>query len=162
VRRNAQHRSILTVVSATSAPPFQRPHHRRNLFHPAVNSFTRQTHPTVNRKHFFMNILSIEFSCPQKMHTWTLLFGSIPLKHARHFDYWHQPLNMGKRVCCLDCHEAGLCCHLVIHIESLLHPLQMFYFHLWHTFWLSLVLCGEMRCFLMLRGQVVHIVTTAV
>jgi hypothetical protein len=28
----------------------------------------------------------------------------------------------------LDCHEAGLCCYLVIHIESLLRLLQQFYF----------------------------------
>jgi hypothetical protein len=34
-------------------------------------------------------------------------------------------------VCYLDCHEAGLCCYLVIHIENLLRPLQLFYFHLW-------------------------------
>jgi hypothetical protein len=34
------------------------------------------------------------------------------------------------RVCYLDCHEAGLCCYIVIHIETLLHPLQLFYFHL--------------------------------
>jgi hypothetical protein len=33
---------------------------------PAVNRFTRQTLPTVNRKHFFMNILCTESFCPQK------------------------------------------------------------------------------------------------
>jgi hypothetical protein len=33
------------------------------------NSFTRQTLPTVNRKHFFMNILCIESFCPQKRTT---------------------------------------------------------------------------------------------
>jgi hypothetical protein len=42
-------------------------------------------------------------------------------------------------VCYLDCHEAGLCCYLVIHIENLLRPLQLFYFHLWPAYWLSLV-----------------------
>jgi hypothetical protein len=26
----------------------------------------------------------------------------------------------------LGCHEAGLCCYLVIHIENLLRPLQLF------------------------------------
>jgi hypothetical protein len=41
-------------------------HHQRNVCHPAVNRFTRQTLPTVNRKHFFMNILCIEPFCPQK------------------------------------------------------------------------------------------------
>jgi hypothetical protein len=39
----------------------------------------------------------------------------------------------------LDCHEAGLCCYLVIHIENLLCPLQLYYFHLWPVYWLSLV-----------------------
>jgi hypothetical protein len=33
-------------------------------------------------------------------------------------------------VCYLDCHEAGLCCYLVIHKEILLRPLQLFYFPL--------------------------------
>jgi hypothetical protein len=40
--------------------------HQRNVCHPAVNRFTRQTFPTVKRKHFFMNILCIESFCPQK------------------------------------------------------------------------------------------------
>jgi hypothetical protein len=26
---------------------------------------------------------------------------------------------MGMRVCYLDCHEARLCCYLVIHVENL-------------------------------------------
>jgi hypothetical protein len=42
------------------------------------------------------------------------------------------------RVCYLDCHEAGLCCYLVVHIENLLRQLKLFYFHLWHIYWLSL------------------------
>jgi hypothetical protein len=40
--------------------------------------------------------------------------------------YWNQPLNMHVRVYYLDCHEAGSCCYLVSHIESLLRPLQVF------------------------------------
>jgi hypothetical protein len=43
------------------------------------------------------------------------------------------------RVCYLDCYEVGLCCYLVIHIENLLRPLQLFYFHLWPIYWLFLV-----------------------
>jgi hypothetical protein len=31
------------------------------------------------------------------------------------------PLNIRMRVCYQDCHEAGLCCYLVTHIENLLH-----------------------------------------
>jgi hypothetical protein len=42
-------------------------------------------------------------------------------------------------ICYLDCDEAGLFCYLVIQIETLLHPLQLFYFHLWLTYWLSLI-----------------------
>jgi hypothetical protein len=70
----------------------------------------------------------------------TLLLGSTPLKHGRHFDYWNQPLYM--RVCYLDCHKAGLCCYLVIHIENLLRPLQLFYFYMWPIYWLFLVYCS--------------------
>jgi hypothetical protein len=29
---------------------------------------------------------------------------------------------MNMRACYLDCHEAGLCCYLVTHIENLLRP----------------------------------------
>jgi hypothetical protein len=32
-----------------------------------------------------------------------------------------------------------LCCYLVIHTENLLHPIHMFYFHLWPTYWLSFI-----------------------
>jgi hypothetical protein len=60
VRRNPQHRSLLAVVSATSAPPFQHLRHQRNVCPPVVSRFMRQTLPTVNRKHFSMNILYIE------------------------------------------------------------------------------------------------------
>jgi hypothetical protein len=137
VRRNPQHRSILTVVSAISSPPFQPLRHQQNVCQPDVNCFTRQTLPTVNRKHFF--ILRIMSFCPQSTHNITLLFGSICLQHGRHFDYWNQLLNMRMRVCCLYCHEARLCCYLVIHIENLLRPVQLFYFHLWAIYWLFLV-----------------------
>jgi hypothetical protein len=66
------------------------------------------------------------------------LFGITLLKHGRHFDYWNQTMNMRMRVCYLECHEAGLCCYLVIHIENLLHPLKLFYFHLGPIYWLSI------------------------
>jgi hypothetical protein len=46
---------------------------------------------------------------------------------------------MGMHVFYLDCHEVGLCCYLVIHIEDLLHPLQLFYFYLKPVYWLSLI-----------------------
>jgi hypothetical protein len=76
------------------------------------------------------------------MHKITLFFGSMLLKHGRHIDYWNQPLNMRMRVCYLDSHQAGLCCYLVIHIENLLHSIQLFYFRLCPVYWLSLVGIG--------------------
>jgi hypothetical protein len=110
----------LIAVSATFTPPFQPLRHQRNIWHPVVNRFTRQTLPAVNRKHFFINILWIVSFYPQKTQNITLLFVSILLKRP----------NMRMHVCYLDCHETGLCCYLVIHIKNLLHPLQLFYFHL--------------------------------
>jgi hypothetical protein len=70
----------------------------------------------------------------------TPLSGSIRLKHGRHFGYLNKPLNTRMRVCYLDCHETGLCCYLAMDIENLLRPLQLFYFHLWPIYWLSLVI----------------------
>jgi hypothetical protein len=74
---------------------------------------------------------------PTKTYNRTLFFGNILLKHGHHFDYWNQPLNRRMRFCYLDSHEAGLCCYLVIHIENLLLPLQLFHCHLWPIYWLS-------------------------
>jgi hypothetical protein len=145
LRRNPQHRRLLTVVSETFPSPFRPLRHQRNLCHPAVNRFKRQTLPTVNSTNFFVNILCTESFRPQKAHSRTLLFGSVLLKHGHHFYCWNQPLNMRMRLCYLDFREAGLCCYLVIHIENLLRPLQLFYFHLWPTYWLFLVynLCNS-------------------
>jgi hypothetical protein len=139
---NPQHRNLLSAFSnfrtgSDIICDFRKS--IRELPCPVVNRFTRQTLSTLNKKHFFMNILCIESLCPQKTHNRTLLFGSSLLNDGRHFDYWNQPLNLRIRVCCLDCHEAGLCCYVVIHIETLLRPLQLFYFHLWPIYWLSLV-----------------------
>jgi hypothetical protein len=75
-----------------------------------------------------------------KTHNRNLLFDSTLLKHSRHFYYWNKPLNMRTRVCYHDCHEAGLCCYLMVHIGNLLRPLHLFYFHLGPIYWLSLVL----------------------
>jgi hypothetical protein len=105
-----------------------------------VNSFTRQTLPIVNRKYLFMNILCIKSSCPQKKtHNRTLFFGSMLLKHGRHFDYYNQLLSMRMLVFYLECNEAGICCYGLIHIENPLRPLQLFYFNLWHIYWLFLL-----------------------
>jgi hypothetical protein len=76
VRRNPQHRRLLIVVPAPSALPFQPLRQQRNVCHPVVTCFTLRTLPTVNRKHFFMNILCIVSFCPQETHNRTLLFSS--------------------------------------------------------------------------------------
>jgi hypothetical protein len=95
-------------------------------------------------KHFRKISLRISFAlcplCSQKTHNRTLLFDSTLLKHSCHFDYWNQPLNMRMHVCYVDCHGVRLCCWLVIYIENQLRPLQLFYFHLWVIYRLSLVI----------------------
>jgi hypothetical protein len=139
MRRNLQHRSILTVVSITFALLLQPIRQQRTVCHPVVNRFTQQTLPTVNRKHFFTNMLRSESFFPTKTHNIILLFGNTLLDHRCHFDYWNQPLNVIMHFCYLDWHEAGLCCYLVIQIENVLLPLQLFYFHLWPIYWLSIV-----------------------
>jgi hypothetical protein len=60
----------------------------------AVNHFMWQTLPTINKRHFFMNILCIESFCPGRNAQKTLLFSRTLLKHGRHFYYWNQALNM--------------------------------------------------------------------
>jgi hypothetical protein len=126
VRRNPQHRRLLTVVSATSQPPFQRLHHQRNDCHPNTNRFTRQTHSIVNRKPLFMNILRIESFRPQNKRT-TERYSSVFAPQARS-PFWLLKLasEMRMRVWYLDCHEAGLCCSLVIRIQNILRPLQIY------------------------------------
>jgi hypothetical protein len=123
----------------------------REFIDTVVDRFMRQTLRAVNRKHFFVNILCIESFCAQESHNRTLLCGSILLKHGCHFDYWNQLLNMRIRVCYLDCHEGGLCFYLVMYIENHLHPLQLFYFHLWPIYWSSLVRKTSVFFFLLLQ-----------
>jgi hypothetical protein len=79
-----QHRKkSLTVVSATSAPPFQPPRHQRNVCYPIVNHVMRLTLSTVNTKHFIMNIFRIESSCPQKKKRTTERCSSVVYTQAR-------------------------------------------------------------------------------
>jgi hypothetical protein len=137
VRRNPQHRSILTCLS-----------HFRTWSGISCNFLTTQLWTALrdDTSHRKQETFLCEYPLhwvllPRKTHIRTLLLGSIVLEHGLHFDYWNQPLNMRMRVCYLDCHVAGLCCYLVVHIENLLRPLQLFYFHLWPIYWLSLVYC---------------------
>jgi hypothetical protein len=124
-RQSPQHRSVLTVVSVTSAPPFQPLRHQRNVCHTVVNRFTWQIHTSHRKQETFLYEYRLHWvllPTQKKTHNRTLLFSST-FKHGHHFDYWKQPLNMSMRVWYLDCHEVWLCCYLVIHIENLLHPL---------------------------------------
>jgi hypothetical protein len=59
----------------------------------------------------------------------TLLSTRTLLEHGHHFDYWNLPLNMCMRAATQSVMKPGLCCYLLIYIESL------FYFHLWPTYW---------------------------
>jgi hypothetical protein len=93
------------------------------IFDSVVNRITRQILSTVNRKHFFVNILCIESFCPQKRPTERYL--SLAQSSSTVAILTTEP-----SLCYLDCHEAGLCCYVLIHIENLLHPLQLFCFHL--------------------------------
>jgi hypothetical protein len=149
VRRNSQHMSLLTVMPANSAPPFQ---HLRllNVRERILQTRCEPLYAT-NTSHRKLEIFLDEYP----LH-WVLLltknahqnpiFRYYTPKHGRHFDYWNDPLIMRMRVCNLDCHETGLYSYLVIHIENLLLPLQLFYFHLWSTYWLFLIL-QERVCF---------------
>jgi hypothetical protein len=93
-----------------------------------VNRFTWQTLSTVNRKHFFINILWIESFCPHKnaQQNAALRYYSPPIRSP----FWLlKPAS-----------EECMCiCYLVVHMENLLHPVQVFYFPLWPIYWLSLV-----------------------
>jgi hypothetical protein len=145
VRRNPQHGSLFdyclshfrTTVSTFFSSARRLP--------PRRDRFTRQTLSTVNRKHFFMTSLCIESCCPQKTHNETLLFGSVPqalspfwlLKPASehaHARLLPRPFLFWKNKCVykkglanahptryLDCHEAGLCCYLVIQKTYYIH-----------------------------------------
>jgi hypothetical protein len=131
VCRNSQHRNFLLMSQPL-------PHLRFNLL------LISETFATKAELLYASNNSSwISFALSLYAHkinpNRTMLFGSILLKHGRHFDYWNQPLNMRMRVRYLDCHEFGLCCYLVIRIENLLRSLRLFYFRLWPVYWLSLV-----------------------
>jgi hypothetical protein len=78
-------------------------------------------------------------------------YSSVHTSQARSPFWLLKPsMNMRMRVCYLDRHEAGLCCYLVIHIENLLRPLQLFYFHLWPIYWLYLLTLPRMQTYMSL------------
>jgi hypothetical protein len=135
--------SISTVVSATSAPQFQPLRHQRNVCHVSRPSceplYMTDTSHSKQEAFLYEYPLHWVLLPTEKTHNKRLLRSITLLKHGRQFDYWNWPLNIRMRVCYLDCHEAGLCCYLVMHIENLLRPLQLICIHLWLIYWLSLV-----------------------
>jgi hypothetical protein len=116
---------------------------------PRWNRFKQQTLPSIDRKHFFMNILCIDSFCLQKStQNRMLIFGCIHLKHGRHLYYWKQPLNMRIRAFYLDYYEAELCCYLMIHIGNVtsmiavLHPFVTYLLTLSHIYHGALEVTG--------------------
>jgi hypothetical protein len=100
----------------------------------ATNTFRRKQEPFLYEYH-------LHWVLPSTKKCTTERCSSVVNPQARsHVDYWNKPLNIRMRVCNVDCHAVGLCCYLVIHIDTMLRPLQLFYFHLWPIYWLSLVL----------------------
>jgi hypothetical protein len=96
---------------------------------------------TSHGKHFFMNILCTESFYPQKMYNRMLLFGCTSSSTVAILTTKTSLWTWTCTCTSVDCHEAGLCCYLVIHIENLSScPLQLLYFHLWPVYWLSLVI----------------------
>jgi hypothetical protein len=138
--KNPQYWSLLTVASATSV---LNPSSSAKRF----SRYSTQLWTTLRDKHFppqTGNIsLWISFALShfshRETHNRTPLFSTTLLKRGRHFDYWNQPLNMCMRAYYLGGNAAGLCSYLAIHIETLLHPLQLFYFQLWPIYWLSFI-----------------------
>jgi hypothetical protein len=82
---------------------------------PIGNCFMQQTLPTLNRKHFFMNILCTKSFRTQKRTrercSAVVHASSTVAVLTTETNLWTCML-----VRCLDCHKAGLCCYLVRHI----------------------------------------------
>jgi hypothetical protein len=135
----------LSVVPATSAPPFQPLCHQRNVCHPFMNCLMWKTLPTINRKYFFFNILCNKSFCPQKnAQQNTALWYYTPHSMVAILTTETSPWTCA-------CASAGLCCYVVIYKENLLHPLQLFYFHLWPIYWLSLIYIVKLSLYLIMK-----------
>jgi hypothetical protein len=64
----SQERDLMGIICGFRTP-------FREFLDSVMSPFMRQTLPTVDRKHFFMNIFCIDSFCPQKTHNRTLLSG---------------------------------------------------------------------------------------
>jgi hypothetical protein len=127
VRWNPRLGSLLTVVSAAEQGDLVVHHLRLSKVLERISRPTCEPLYATNTSH--REEETFIYDCPlhwvllltKKRHNRTLLFGNTILKHGRQFDYWYHPLDIRMRVCYLDCHEAELCCYLVIHIENIHH-----------------------------------------
>jgi hypothetical protein len=86
----------------------------------------------LNRKHFFMIIFCIESFCPQKRTTECCSLVVHPL--SRVVILLLKPASEHGHAHLLP--RLSWSCYLVIHIENLLYPLQLFHFHLLPISWL--------------------------
>jgi hypothetical protein len=88
---------------------------------PSYESLCTTYTSTVNTKHFFNNILLPKKRTTERYSSVVYSSSTVAILTietcARAFAIWTS--------------EADLCCYLVIHVESLLLPLQLFYFRLW-------------------------------
>jgi hypothetical protein len=141
--RNPQRRSLLTVLSAISASPFQPLRHQQmfaTFLCPILDCFTLQTLPTVKWKHLFMNILCIESFSSLITHNRTLLFCGIHLKHWLSSFWLLKPVSEHAHARLLprlswswtvllpsDTHTRPITCITAV------------YFHLWLIYWHCLV-----------------------
>jgi hypothetical protein len=109
------------------------PHLRFNLFL-ISETFATQLWTALRDRHFPPRTgnISLWVSLSPFTHTKTLFLESTLLMPSRHFDYCNQSLNKRMHVC-----------YLLIHIENLLHPLQLLYFSVCPICWLLLVLFRE-------------------
>jgi hypothetical protein len=117
--------------------------HQRNVCYSVLNRFARQTLPTVKSKYFFMNVLCTESFCPKRRTTErcsSVVYSQVwsPFRLLKPASE-HVHARLLARLS-----RSWTVLYLVIHIVNLLRPLQLFYFHLWHIYWLAFIVCSSL------------------
>jgi hypothetical protein len=110
----------------------------RKFLHPDVKSFTQQTLPTVNRKHFFMNILYTESFSPQKRTTKSVLLWYYPQAPSPIWLLKPDSEHVNARLLPRLSWSWTVLLPSDTHREALT-SVTVFYFHLKPNYWLSLV-----------------------
>jgi hypothetical protein len=93
-------RSVVTVVWATSVRPFQSLRHQRNVHH--ISRPNCEPLYVTNTSHRKQESFLHEYALQWGFLLTKYAKQNTVLKHACHFDYWNQPLNMRMGVCYLD------------------------------------------------------------